>query len=207
MAFHDVRFPVEISYGSKGSLEWSTDVVMTAGGQRAAANANWTQPLRRFDVAHNIKSQAQLDEIRNFHMGRAGRLHSFRYKDWSDYSMTDETQGTAAILTERAFYLRKTYTSGSQTLVKKITKPISGTLTLKVNGAAKSEGEAGDFTANYATGVVTFNEGKEPTGEDVIKVTCEFDLHCYFDTDEIQYTFSFYQHYDYAEIALVEVKE
>src|SRR5690606_33911600 len=127
MAFHDVRFPVKISFGSSGGPERKTDIVeMSTGAEER--NSPWLHSRRRYNVAYGIRSMNQIHDVLAFFEARHGMLNSFRYKDWADYkscgpddtiSPTDQVLGTGDG-TEDKFQLVKRYTSGSQTYVRPI---------------------------------------------------------------------------------------
>lgn len=51
MAFHEVRFPDNISRGARGGPERRTQVVELASGDEER-NASWANSRRRYDVAY-----------------------------------------------------------------------------------------------------------------------------------------------------------
>jgi uncharacterized protein (TIGR02217 family) len=77
MAFVDVRFPSDIAFGSAGGPAYSTDIVVTQGGHEQR-NANWVQARARYNVAHGVKTQAQLNALIAFFRARKGRAYAFR---------------------------------------------------------------------------------------------------------------------------------
>lgn len=111
MAFVEVRFPTDIAYGSAGGPEYSTDIVITQSGYEQR-NVNWSQARARYNVAHGVKTQEQLDTLIAFFRARKGRADGFRFKDWTDYQATAQRIGTGdGAMT--AFQLKKNYSSGS----------------------------------------------------------------------------------------------
>lgn len=54
MAFHDVVFPDEIAYGSKGGPKFQTTVV-TLGSGVERRNQDWSRVRAEYDVSHGIK--------------------------------------------------------------------------------------------------------------------------------------------------------
>ena len=66
-SFHDVRFPEDIAYGTTGGPEFSTDVVVTHGGYERR-NVNWEEARCRYNIAHGIKTQAQLEILMAFNL-------------------------------------------------------------------------------------------------------------------------------------------
>ena len=54
MAFHEVRFPDNISRGARGGPERRTQIVELASGAEER-NASWANSRRRYDVAYGIR--------------------------------------------------------------------------------------------------------------------------------------------------------
>ena len=84
MAFHEVRFPDDISRGARGGPERRTQVVELASGDEER-NASWADSRRRYDAAYGIRRADDLAAVIAFFEARNGRLHGFRWKDWGDY--------------------------------------------------------------------------------------------------------------------------
>ena len=94
MAFHEVRFPDDISRGARGGPERRTQVVELASGDEER-NASWANSRRRYDVAYGIRRADDLAVVVAFFEARNGRLHGFRYKDWADYKSCLPSQAVA----------------------------------------------------------------------------------------------------------------
>lgn len=205
MAFHDVQFPQEISYGSKGGPKFMTSIVTLASGKERR-NVDWTKARAEYDVAHGIKDSAQMTELREFFYARFGRAHSFRFKDWGDFELLAEPQGIGDGVTA-IFQMRKQYSSGSSSYVRKITKPVRGSLQgLTVNNVLKLEGV--DWDCDYSTGLITFRAGKIPPLNATIEILSgEFDVHCRFDTDHFDPSHDFWETESWDTIPLVEIKD
>lgn len=198
MAFIETRFPTDISYGSSGGPEYSTDIVETHAGHEQR-NANWSQARARFNVAHGVKTQAQLDALIAFFRARRGRADGFRFKDWTDYAATGELIGTGNGATT-AFQLTKKYLSGGVSELRTISKPVSGTVHIYLGGVLQSSG----VSTAAATGIVTF---VTPPGMGVaVTADFEFDLPVRFDTDRLSATLDAYGSHSWREIPLVEVR-
>jgi uncharacterized protein (TIGR02217 family) len=84
MAFHEVRFPDDISRGARGGPERRTQVVELASGDEER-NASWADSRRRYDAAYGIRRGDDLAAVIAFFEARNGRLHGFRWKDWGDF--------------------------------------------------------------------------------------------------------------------------
>lgn len=198
MAFIDTRFPADISYGSAGGPEYSTDIVITQGGHEQR-NINWSAARARYNVAYGVKTQAQLASLIAFFRARKGRADAFRFKDWTDFSATDQLIGTGNGSATQ-FQLVKTYASGSVTETRTITKPVSGTISIYKAGVLQNSG----YSVNTTTGLVTFSVA--PANGAAITASFEFDVPVRFDTDRLSAALESYGIGSINDIPLVEVR-
>jgi uncharacterized protein (TIGR02217 family) len=84
MAFYEVRFPTAIAFGSSGGPERKTEIVALASGFEER-NAVWANSRRRYDAGYGVKSLDDVHTVIAFFEARMGRLHGFRFKDFSDF--------------------------------------------------------------------------------------------------------------------------
>lgn len=199
MAFIEVAFPSDIAYGSGGGPEYSTDIVITHGGYEQR-NINWSQARAKYNVAHGVKTQAQLDALIAFFRARKGRAEGFRFKDWSDYKATAQIIGTGNG-TNQIFQLVKTYSSGGVSETRTITKPVVGSLAVYVGGALQA-GSA--YTLDSTNGKISFTTA--PANAAVITADFEFDVPVRFDTDRLSATLDAYGVNSWNDIPIVEVR-
>ncbi len=197
MSFLDTpRFPDDISYRSKGGPLYNTTIIQVDSGYEQR-NINWALPKCAFDVSYGVKTQAQLYSLIEFFHVVAGRGHSFRYKDWSDYkscddqthgtvSDTDQTLGTGDVGGTVDFQLLKKYEKGALSRNRYITKPVAGTVVVSLDDVPQASG----WTCNYATGVITF--APAPGNGVVVKAGFEYDVPVRFDSDSIETQFDNY---------------
>lgn len=203
-AFHNVRFPDDISNGATGGPGFKTDIVEFASGKEQR-NVKWSQSRMAWDVAHSIRTGEEMDRLVAFFRNRKGRAYGFRFKDWTDYECEQSRFATGDGETNK-FQLSKWYNldetyEGSATFEKrKITRPVEGTLKLWVNGIATVA-----FTCDYDTGIVTFAD--IPPDNAILQAEFEFDVPCRFDTDQMKYTREAYDIYTWGQILVVEIKE
>lgn len=198
MAFIDTRFPTDISYGSAGGPEYSTDIVITQGGHEQR-NINWSAARAKYNVAYGVKTQSQLNTLIGFFRARKGRADGFRFKDWTDFSATAQNIGTGDGSTTQ-FQLVKTYTSGSVTETRIITKPVSGSISIYKAGVLQSSG----YSVSTTTGILTFNTA--PANGVAITASFEFDVPVRFDTDRLSASLESYGIGSINDIPLVEVR-
>lgn len=211
MAFHDVQFPIDISYGSSGGPLFSTTVLELASGFEKR-NINWSQAKAIYNVAYGIKDAVDLDTLRAFFYARFGRAYTFRYKDWADFETGIQVLGTGDGI-EVDFQITKQYVSGLNTYDRKIVTVVGDTTGVKVNGipvtvvpVGGTLGVHGDVEVNLLTGVLTFDVAP-PDTEEVAVTACEFDVHCRFDLDVMDVIHDFWQTQSWPQIPVVEVRE
>lgn len=202
-SFHDVEFPREISYGSKGGPRFKTTINTLASGLERR-NQDWTRVRSEYDVSHGIKNIQQEQQLRDFFMARRGAANSFRFFDWSDHKIIGQVIAYGDG-TNKIFQIIKTYERDTSYQYDRIiTKPIPGTLTqLQVNGVPKTEGV--DFSINYINGLVGFINAPEADAEIYID-EIDFHVHCRLDTDLYDPIHEFWTHVSWQSIPLVEVK-
>lgn len=192
------RFPEDISYGSSGGPEFKTHVFEGHSGveQRQAA---WTVARARYDVSYGIRDTTDMDTVRAFFYNCHGRASGFRFKDWSDYTLTAEPIGTGDGV-EVAFQIIKTYTVGSETYVRNITKPIAGIQVFR-DGVEATLGA--QYTIDTTTGIITF--GSAVTDTVVVTVTGEFDVPVRFDVDQLTAKHEGFETEAWDSISIIEV--
>jgi len=199
MAFIEVRFPADISYGSAGGPEYSTEVVITHSGYEQR-NANWSQARARYNVSHGVKTQLQLDTLIAFFRARKGRADGFRFKDWTDYKVIGQLIGVGNG-SNKIFQLSKSYSSGNASEQRVITKPVAGSVRVYVAGILQS---VGAYTLGLGTGVVTFIAA--PASGASVVADYEFDVPVRFDTDRLSATLEAYGIHSWLDIPLIEVR-
>ncbi len=198
MAFVEVQFPNDIAYGSSGGPVYATDVVATESGYEKR-NINWAQARARYDVAHGVKTQAQLDALIAFFRARKGRAYGFRFKDWGDYRGVGQVLGSGDGSTAQ-FQLVKRYGSGGVEEVRTIHKPVSGSVSLYLNSVLQESGVSVDDTS----GLVTFSAA--PGSGVVVSADFEFDVPVRFDTDRLNASLDAHSVYSWSDIPLVELR-
>ena len=207
MAFHEVRFPDDISRGARGGPERRTQIVELASGEEER-NASWANSRRRYDVAYGIRRADDLAAVVAFFEARNGRLHGFRFKDWADYksglpsqaiSPTDQEIGTGnGSLTE--FALLKRYSSGAQSWTRAIAKPVAGSVRVALGGVEQMSG----WTVDTTTGVVTFDTA--PAAGVAVTAGFAFDVPVRFDTDALDVTLDLERLGSITSIPLLEIR-
>lgn len=159
MPFDEVQFPTRLSYGSRGGPKYVSSIVETSLGYERRVVRHMS-PIHSYNVAPGLKNDNDAATLYNFYVARLGSYRGFRFKDWMDFSSAANHRGTPADtdqstveLTATTYQLQKVYTSGSASTYRKITKPVSGSVVIAVDGVNVPSG----WTVDTSTGIVTFD--------------------------------------------------
>ncbi|MCR9212558.1 MAG: DUF2460 domain-containing protein [Proteobacteria bacterium] len=201
MSFHDVRFPTTVSYGAVGGPRFSTTVqIMNSGHEQR--NINWAQARREFTVDLRPSRGAEWTAVLDFFHARWGRAYGFRLKDFSDFTLPQQSIGSGNG-TSSEFQIYKRYTDAAldappyDRVLKKI---VAGTVSVSLAGVVQS----GGWSVDVDTGIVSFDTAPEADVD--IAVECEFDVPVRFDTDLMQSAIPGPDIHHWQSIKLVEVR-
>lgn len=204
-SFHDVLFPVSISFGATGGPERRNEIVQLTSG-REKRNARFAHSRRRYDAGTGVRSLDDLSEAIAFFEARRGSLHAFRFRDPFEMkscapgatpARTDQPLGTGDG-TRARFALTKTYGSGADAYARPIRLPQAGSLLVAVNGAA-----AAGWSFDQATGEVVFSAA--PANGAVLRAGYAFDVPARFDAEQISASLTAFKAGQVPSIPLVEV--
>lgn len=216
MTFSEERFPVDINYGSSGGPMFNTSVfTMTSGHE--ARNRNWSAVRHMYNVGYGIKTQAQIDTVRDFFMARSGKAFGFRFRDWSDYTLSRQVIGTTDGV-ETEFQSYKRYTNGGVNYDREIYKivddpdTVATTLKVWVGGtqrtiAAASPPAATEVYVNLNTGIVELGSTLYAASGDDVEIECEFDVPVRFDIDHFDITIDNFSSQTWADIPIIEIRD
>jgi uncharacterized protein (TIGR02217 family) len=208
MAFHEVRFPDDISRGARGGPERRTQIVELSSGVEER-NASWSDSRRRFDVAYGVRRADDLSAVVSFFEARNGRLYGFRFKDWADYKSCRPSQTPSASdqlvglgdAAQTEFQLQKLYTSGPQSWARAVEKPVAGSVLVALDSVEQASG----WTIDATTGLIRFDVA--PPAGIAVMAGYEFDVPVRFDSDALDVTLSFERLGSITTIALVEIRK
>jgi len=190
MAFDEVRFPTDISYGAKGGPVYSTLVVETASGSEQRISY-WSRGRLRWDVTHGVKSRASVASLIDFFRARKGRARGFRFRDPVDYRAENQP---LAHITGNTWQLTKVYGDAENTEVRKITKPVDD-ITILRDGVPVT-----GWTLDSTTGIVS-----DLVAGGTLTWSGLFDVPCRFDTDEMTITKEDFDINNWDSITVVEI--
>ncbi len=174
-------------------------------------NSRWADSKRSYNAGYGIKGVDDLHAVIAFFEERRGRLHGFRWKDWSDYkscapaatpSPTDQAIGTGDGV-NASFQLVKIYGSGFAPWTRTIAKPVAGSVVVAVAGVTANPL---DYAVNTTTGVVTFAVGHIPASGQAVTAGFEFDVPVRFDTDQLEINLRQIEAGSIPHIPIVEIR-
>lgn len=82
--FDEVRLPTKVAFGAAFGPAFNTEITKTLGGFEQR-NQNWEAARYKGSVAHEIKTQVEMDELLAFFLARRGMGKGFLYRDHIDF--------------------------------------------------------------------------------------------------------------------------
>lgn len=202
MAFHEVRLPARLAFGSTGGVERRTEITTLASGYERRATP-WALGRRRYLIGANLRSLDDMAELIAFFEARRGRLYGFRFKDFADFkscapggtpAASDQLLGVGDG-TRTAFALVKRYGD----VERPITKPVEGSVRIALDGT-----ETSAFAVDATTGQATLASAPAPGV--VVTAGFQFDTPVRFDSDRIETTLESFDAGRMAAVPLIEVR-
>lgn len=183
MAFAETRLDLGVNYGVEGGPKFQTIVIIEPTGkeQRICQRINPLHSYSYFRAENRPINEAELRALQDFHNARTGALEGFRFKDWNDFQTREEVLGVGDG-DRKKFQLLKVYAWGGNWIYRPITKPVVGTVVIKINGV-----ETQACAVDPTTGLVILDQ-PAPNGA-VVTGACEFDVPCRFATDDLKFRF------------------
>lgn len=205
-AFDDVDFPLPIGRAAEVSTRFSTAVVTTASGHEQR-NADWASARLRFDAGPGVRSEADLQTLIAFFRARRGAAKAFRFRDPLDHS-SHAMSGVPTPLDIRigtgdgaatAFDLVKIYGAGAEAEVRRITRPVAGSLRVGVDGVEQMTGWALE-----PGGVIRF--AAAPMAGAAISAGFLFDVPVRFESDQLDIAGHGFAAGDAPSVPMIEVR-
>lgn len=211
MAFHEVRFPTDISRGAVGGPERRTDVVVLGSGHEER-NGRWADSRRSYNAGYGIKNLDDLYTVIAFFEERRGRLYGFRWRDHTDWKSCPPEQVPTALDqvigfgdgATASFQLCKTYGSHHAPWIRLIKKPVKGSILVAIDGMLQEEDVS--FTVDDRSGVISFRPDYVPAPGARVTAGFAFDVPVRFDTDKLEISLQGFRHGAIPTIPIVEIR-
>jgi uncharacterized protein (TIGR02217 family) len=179
-AFHDVRFPLSISFGATGGPERSVEIVSLSSG-REKRNLRQAHALRRYDAGTGLRAISEIEDILNFFEARKGPLHAFRFRDPFDW----KSCGQGSVITpldqqigvgngvQATFQMMKTYGTLTYAYQRPLACVVAASLRVSVDGV---EVLPATYQLTAPGSAITFLPGSIPANSKIVKAGFEFDV-------------------------------
>lgn len=176
--FYNLIFPESISIKSTRSIKYDTIIHSSKNGSELRIS-NLEYPMLSYNIVNDIKNKKELETITNFFKLVKGRAGGFKFKDWLDYEA--KSQNIAVTDGEiKEFQLIKTYNYDNKIEIRKITKPIEGSVKIFVDDVDITT----SIVVDYDTGIIKFSIA--PEKDKIIKADFNFYVPVRFDTDTLE---------------------
>lgn len=95
MAFHEVRLPARLAFGSTGGVERRTEIT-TLGSGFERRSTPWAEGRRCYLIGAGLRSLDDMAALTAFFEARRGRLYGFRFRDFADFKSCAPGEAVAA---------------------------------------------------------------------------------------------------------------
>ena len=158
MAFINALLDEQVAYGFEGGPEYFTGETLLENGLRIS-DSGWEYPRHKYRAQFDNLADEDRDAIINVFHACRGKRHSFKFKDWNDYTAVEEPLAVPAPLvgTTGVVQLYKTHSFGEAFTIR----PVQALAPLlSTHGVFKKVGAvltpvAGVFDMNLGTFVPT----------------------------------------------------
>lgn len=183
--FIDIKFPESISYTSIGGPQFSTTITnLRTGGEIRIPE--WNTSRSKYMVHQVFKTKEQIDEIKTIFYIACGKAHSFRFKDWIDFSAEMQKINNVLYITETSIILQieKEYEFSNNSIKRKITKIVPNSEIIYYQGEILSKDL---YIINNIKGTVTIQNNLDI---ELLYISFQFDVEVRFEIDNLQISFS-----------------
>jgi uncharacterized protein (TIGR02217 family) len=178
MSFHDINLPDFLAIFAIGTPEFATSCAVSKSG-RESRSLDIAYPFHKYVLKDCRLSSEQFYQFKSFFQARAGRMYSFRMKDYADFKVQKQViaKGDSS---STQINLYKLYSDEIAPFYRKITKPKKNKVQLFIG-----DNNLSDFTISDLTGLISL---KTPIEQDkIVLASFEFDVCVRFANDTFEY--------------------
>jgi uncharacterized protein (TIGR02217 family) len=180
MTFRDTLFPIDVSLGAMGGPGFSTDVVTINSGDEVT-NRNWADARCEFDVSHAMSTDTKRAALIAFFRVMGGRADSFRYRDFTDWTVSITEGKLTALVAPFTYQLIKRYaTDDGSNYDRTILLPFD----VVVKQGATTLAAGVDYTLDDTGGTITVMGSPLPVPD---AWSGSFDIPARFNADTIKF--------------------
>lgn len=180
MAFHDVQLDPEISRDARRVTSRVTQRFKSRSG-RVWRNSTVADSTREYDIGYGLRSMSEVRAVVSFWEARQGGLHSFRFRDWSEFKRTNQPLGVGDG-TNREFRIVATYGDAIRTWTRRNLAPVAATVVPKRDSVATTAFSLASIDGRPLR--LIFDVA--PAAGVAITVDFEFDVPVFFAEDDLE---------------------
>jgi uncharacterized protein (TIGR02217 family) len=206
-AFDDVAFPLSIGREASLAPAFSTQIVEAPSGHERRSS-DWADARLSFDAGPGVRSEADIATLIAFFRARRGAARGFRFADpYDDRSCglgeapgpLDQRLGVGDGV-KAEFPLQRFYGPGEEAQVRRISRPVAGSIRVAVDGIESTSG-----WSHAGLGVIAFDEA--PAEGAVLTAGYRFDVPVRFAEDRLDINRVTFAAGEAPSVPLVEIRE
>ncbi len=205
--FDDLQFPLDIGRRAQVAPGFSTRIIETVSGHEQRTT-DWADARMRFDAGPGVRSEEDVARLIAFFRARRGAARGFRFTDPYDHGSgafgAPPAPGDQPIGrgdgNETRFPLVKRYGADEDAQVRRITRPVAGSVRVAIDGVEPATGWALD-----PAGIISFDE--PPPDGAAVTAGFSFDVPVRFDSDVLEIDRETFRAGAVPSVPLVEIRE
>jgi uncharacterized protein (TIGR02217 family) len=206
-AFDDLSFPLDIGRRAQVAPSFSTRVIESVSGHEQRST-QWADARMSFDAGPGVRSETDIATLIAFFRARRGAARGFRFRDPFDSGSGafgtsptpfDQVIGTGDGI-GTGFALRKAYGAPGDAQIRRITRPVEGSIRIAVDGDELAEG-----WQHLGLGEIGFDA--PPDAEAVVTAGFLFDVPVRFAEDRLEVDRETFAAGIVPSVPLVEIRE
>jgi uncharacterized protein (TIGR02217 family) len=206
-AFDDVAFPLSIGREASLAPAFSTQIVEAPSGHERRSS-DWADARLSFDAGPGVRSEADIATLIAFFRARRGAARGFRFADpYDDRSCglgeapgpLDQRLGVGDGV-KAEFPLQRFYGPGEEAQVRRISRPVAGSIRVAVDGIESTSG-----WSHAGLGVIAFDDA--PAEGAVLTAGYRFDVPVRFAEDRLDINRVTFAAGEAPSVPLVEIRE
>lgn len=118
-----------VNYGFEGGAKYRT-IISDNTNRMEDRDALWLYPKYEFEASYGYLTDDARDDLNAVFHACRGRLHSFQFKDWNDYKITNQALVAGTAGTKETIQIYKRYDFGAAYQIR----PIQALASLVIHG-------------------------------------------------------------------------
>ena len=177
--FLDIKLPKFIAINAISTPIFNTKIICAQSGKETRYSMR-DVPLFKYRILYSRVTYEQFEEFNKFFSMCRGRQYTFKMKDFSDHSISDQIL-LSGPSEKKILDIYKYYESHGSFYKRRIHKIIPHSEIIKINDNIINQ------NINYSNGTINLDRSLDEN--EILKISLEYEIIARFDVDSFNYTY------------------